>query len=275
MLYSTTATPHPAPRLPGRIPPAPAGCQDDPHRCTGKASPARLYCLWRGIRGHRRSAPRAARAPQRGTERRESRTRLCRVRRGVRGHRRSAARAAREHRTGPREKLKKRRRRSVSRVLFPRSPSGDSSHSSGPPVARGIERPTRGNGRTTRARPDGPGLPPTRSCSGWGLPSIRPHERIWRALTSPFHPCSGRVARGGLLSVALSPDRSRPPLAATLPCGVRTFLPPRSAAGGCSTSSGARGTAVATRSPPPSRRASIAYAGSSGRGSPARCAGSR
>src|SRR5262249_2428918 len=38
------------------------------------------------------------------------------------------------------------------------------------------------------SRPD---LPPTRSCSGWGLPSIRPHGRIWRALTSPFHPCSG------------------------------------------------------------------------------------
>src|SRR5437667_6785258 len=72
-----------------------------------------------------------------------------------------------------------------------------------------------------------PGLPPTRSCSGWGLPSARPHGRAWRALTSPFHPCSGPVVRGGLLSVALSPDRSGPSLAATLPCGVRTFLPPR------------------------------------------------
>src|SRR5205823_2792685 len=138
----------------------------------------------------------------------------------------------------------KRRRRSVSRILFPRSSGGGSSHSSGPPVARGIERPTRGNGRTTRARPGGPDLPPTRSCSGWGLPSIRPHERIWRALTSPFHPCSRLAARGGLFSVALSPDRSRPPLAATLPSGVRTFLPPRCAAGGCSTSSVARRTAV-------------------------------
>ena len=36
-----------------------------------------------------------------------------------------------------------------------------------------------------------------------------------------------RGVRGGLLSVALSPDRSGPSLAATLPCGVRTFLPPR------------------------------------------------
>src|SRR5436309_15350903 len=45
------------------------------------------------------------------------------------------------------------------------------------------------------------------------------------------------AARGCLLSVALSPDRSGPPLAATLPCGVRTFLPPRGAASDCSTSS--------------------------------------
>src|SRR5262249_19588426 len=74
--------------------------------------------------------------------------------------------------------------------LSSRPERGSSNHSSGPPVARGIERPTRGNGRAIRARPK-PGLPPTRSCSGWGLPSARPHERAWRALTSPFHPCSG------------------------------------------------------------------------------------
>ena len=84
-----------------------------------------------------------------------------------------------------------RRRRSVSRILSPRPGSGGSSHSSGPPVARGIERPTRGE-RAGHPRPARrPGLPPTRSCSGWGLPSVRPHERTWRALTSPFHPCPG------------------------------------------------------------------------------------
>jgi hypothetical protein len=32
------------------------------------------------------------------------------------------------------------------------------------------------------------------------------------------------AARGGVFSVALSADRSAPPLTATLPCGVRTFL---------------------------------------------------
>src|SRR4029450_8156810 len=42
-----------------------------------------------------------------------------------------------------------------------------------------------------------------------------------------------RSSRGRLLSVALSPDRSGPPLAATLPSGVRTFLPPRSATSDC------------------------------------------
>ena len=33
-------------------------------------------------------------------------------------------------------------------------------------------------------------------------------------------------AAGGVFSVVLSPDYSGPPLAATLSCGVRTFLPP-------------------------------------------------
>jgi len=47
-----------------------------------------------------------------------------------------------------------------------------------------------------------------------------------------------RSSRGRLLSVALSPDRSGPPLAATLPSGVRTFLPPRSATSDCLTLSG-------------------------------------
>ena len=52
-----------------------------------------------------------------------------------------------------------------------------------------------------------------------------------RALTSPFHPYRRLLPRrestgGGLLSVALSPDHSGPPLAAILSLGVRTFLSP-------------------------------------------------
>jgi hypothetical protein len=48
-----------------------------------------------------------------------------------------------------------RRRRSLSRILFSRPESGSSSHSSCPRVAPGLERPTRGNGRAIRARPEG------------------------------------------------------------------------------------------------------------------------
>src|SRR5438067_13826731 len=43
------------------------------------------------------------------------------------------------------------------------------------------------------SRPD---LPPTRSCSRWGLPTVRPHERTWCALTSPFHRCSAPEGTG-------------------------------------------------------------------------------
>src|SRR5262249_27846577 len=95
-----------------------------------------------------------------------------------------------------------------------------------PPGCPG-DRATDPRERTGHPRPAvRPDLPPTRSCSGWGLPSARPRERTWRALTSPFHPCSGPGVGGGFLSVALPPDHGGPPLAATLPCGVRTFLPP-------------------------------------------------
>src|SRR5262247_2392222 len=39
------------------------------------------------------------------------------------------------------------------------------------------------------------------------------------------------IEMGGMFSVVLSPDHSGPPLAATLSCGVRTFLPPLKAEG--------------------------------------------
>jgi hypothetical protein len=60
---------------------------------------------------------------------------------------------------------------------------------------------------------------------------------VCRALTSPpslvgtahrFTDSPRPKPWSRLLSVALSPDRSGPPLAATLPCGVRTFLSSRS-----------------------------------------------
>jgi len=80
--------------------------------------------------------------------------------------------------------------------------------------------------------------------------------------------------RGGLFSVALSFGRPKPPLTATLPCGVRTFLPTcRSTPSDCTTSSGARrragGTLIRRRRP----AASTGCAGSSGILRPARCVG--
>ena len=144
-----------------------------------------------------------------------------------------------------------RRRRSVSRILSSRPGSGSSSHSSGPPVARGIERPTRGNGRAARVRPRGraslllglaPGGVYRVSALTSGPGELLPHR---------FTVAPRLTARGCLLSVALSPDRSGPPLAATMPCGVRTFLPPREAASDCSTSSG--GKRILIRTVPPAR----------------------
>ena len=177
-----------------------------------------------------------------------------------------------------------RRRRSLSRILSSRPGSGSSSHSSGPPVARGIERPTRGNGRAARVRPCGRaslllGLAPGGVYRASALTS-GPGELLPHRFTVAPRP----KARGCLFSVALSPDRSGPPLTATLPCGVRTFLPSREAASDCSTSSGERPNRLGARRhtlayhpshwPPRPRRARTACAGSWGRGSPARCAGS-
>jgi len=90
-------------------------------------------------------------------------------------------------RRAPRVAHAVRRRRSLSRILVSRPIDESSSHSSGPPVARGFERPTRGNGRAIRDRPK-PVLPPTRSCSGWGLPSPVLTSRAGELLPSPFHP---------------------------------------------------------------------------------------
>ena len=176
-----------------------------------------------------------------------------------------------------------RRRRSLSRILFSRPGSGSSSHSSGPPVARGIERPTRGNGRAARARPCDRtslllGLAPGGVYRASALTS-GPGELLPHRFTVAPRP----EARGGLLSVALSPDRSGPPLAATLPCGVRTFLLPANRASDRPARSGSRSScgsspAAATRLRPRSQRFPVASrecGGSSGRRSHADYAGSR
>ena len=55
---------------------------------------------------------------------------------------------------------------------------------------------------------------------------------------STISPLPASIDTGGIFSVALSPDRSGPPLAATLPYGVRTFLPPHTEASDCLTLSG-------------------------------------
>jgi len=119
-----------------------------------------------------------------------------------------------------------RRRRSLSRILSARPTGGRSSHSSRPPVARGIQRPTRGNERATRVRPCdrtsllhglAPGGVYRASVLTNGPGELLPHR---------FTLAATLASRGGFFSVALSADHSAPPLTATLPCGVRTFLVP-------------------------------------------------
>ena len=94
-------------------------------------------------------------------------------------------------------------------------------HSSCPVIAHGVQRPYP---RVSGGRPD----PPIWSCSRWGLPCVRHHWRTGELLPHLFNLTrrsgANRSPPGGVFSVALSLDRSRPPLAATLSCGVRTFL---------------------------------------------------
>lgn len=66
------------------------------------------------------------------------------------------------------------------------------------------------------------------SCSRWGLP--RGVVTVAAGVQRHRFTDSRGLTAGRFLSVALSLDRSRPPLAATLPYGVRTFLPPREGA---------------------------------------------
>jgi len=85
---------------------------------------------------------------------------------------------------------KKRSEQRISRILFlrpvARIEGGD--HSSGMPIARHLERPTRKLGRAALKRF------PIWSCTGWGLPSFPGHPENWCALTAPFHPYPAMAA---------------------------------------------------------------------------------
>ncbi len=115
----------------------------------------------------------------------------------------------------------------VSRVLYPRPlPRAGDGHSSGPPVAERLVRPT-WNLVSTRATSAGK---PRGSDSvllqvGFAVPLPSPGERC--AFTTPFHPCltTRLPARpGGLFSVALSFESSRLAVNQHPAHGARTFL---------------------------------------------------
>ena len=137
-----------------------------------------------------------------------------------------------------------RRRRSVSRILSPRPTSGGSSHSSGPAVARGIERPTRGNGRATRARPEdraslllglAPGGVYRASVLTNGPGELLPHR-----FTLAAGHAAGAVSFCGTFPRSLGAAVNGHPA-----LWSPDFPPAACATSGCSTSSGARHAPVA------------------------------
>ena len=99
--------------------------------------------------------------------------------------------------------------------------SGGDDHSSGMPVTRHLEQPTRELGRAALKHS------PIWSCTGWGLPSFSGHPENWCALTAPFHPYLTSTACLAVCFLLHLPSRRRDStLWSTLPCGVRTFLQP-------------------------------------------------
>lgn len=113
----------------------------------------------------------------------------------------------------------KNRSRTISRVLFP-GQAGAAIIPLGPELLPASSNLPEGFSRASLKRL------PIWSCSGRGMPSSPRRRGDWWALTPPFHPYPrGQVRAGGLLSVALSRDRSRWGLPSVPPCGARTFLP--------------------------------------------------
>jgi len=126
-----------------------------------------------------------------------------------------------------REKVASRWSPAVSRVLCPRSlPGAGDGHSSRPPVAERLVRPTWylvSTRATSAGKPRGPDSVLLQV--GFAVPLPSPGERC--ALTTPFHPC--RTTRlptrsGGLFSVALSFESSRLAVNQHPAQGARTFL---------------------------------------------------
>ncbi len=122
----------------------------------------------------------------------------------------------------------------VSRVPCAAGDRPRGGHFSTTRVAARLERPgPEGLGRAALipGRKEPPGKrPPIRPCSGWGLPCRggRPPRGELLLTISPLPPAGRREAV--CFSVALSSGSPHRVLPGTLPCGARTFLPPRSGA---------------------------------------------
>ena len=105
------------------------------------------------------------------------------------------------------------------------------SHSSGTPVARRLERPTRGHARAARRGREA-ACPSIWSCSGWGLPCHRCCHRRGALLPHHFN-LTARVPANRSTRLAVyflwhfPWARAPQALPGTLPYGARTFLPAR------------------------------------------------
>ena len=129
---------------------------------------------------------------------------------------------------------------SVSRILFPRgSRCAGGDHSSGPTVARRLERPTRGSNDPGRiAPPRKANSPPTRACWRWGLPcrgchhprgALLPHHFTLACVRpeADHRRCRFCGTFPEPLAADEPPREARSALPITAPCPVRTFLPAR------------------------------------------------
>ena len=118
----------------------------------------------------------------------------------------------------------------VSRVLFPpraRRPSAGGKHSSSARIAPDLQR---ADPEASGGQPDGrlsAAMPPYLLLLpvGFSLPSASLRTRC--ALAAPFHPCLGAFRRPWAVCFLWHFPSGCPawPLASTVPCGARTFLP--------------------------------------------------